>query len=154
MKEINKALVGLAILFFVCVPALSMAQPVPPVGGSGGGASTGITYECSRPGPNGTTIYGDCTFDDLIEAVKKFFKIAIPIALGFSVVVIAYVGFEYMQSGGNPGARAKANGRLVKVGIGIFFMLAAWVIVNLILNALTNPCTGTNTTDCIPRLLD
>ncbi|KND47768.1 MAG: hypothetical protein AB201_02440 [Parcubacteria bacterium C7867-006] len=130
------------IALFISLPVFSYSQVMVPPGGStdttGGGQSTGITYECSRPGPNGTTIYGDCGFNDLIYAVKKFFGIAIPLALAFTVVIIAYVGFEYMTSGGNPGARARANGRLVKVAWGIFFMLAAWLIVTLITNSLLN----------------
>ncbi len=140
----------------MAIPSVSFAQSPtnPGTTGSNGTQSTGITYECVQKGagPGGTDLYGNCTFTDLILAVEKFFRVAIPLAIGFSVVIIAYVGFEYMASGGSPAARSKANDRLVKVAIGIFFMLAAWVIVNMILNALTCKSSDANCTP-VPRLL-
>lgn len=123
------------------LPVFAFAQsanPIPTPAGvdtTGGGSGTGITYECSRTA-NGTTVYGDCSYDDLIRAVQKFFDVVIPLALGFSVVVIAFVGFNYMISGANPGKRKEANQMLEKVAIGIFFMLAAWLIVTLVANSL------------------
>ncbi len=123
-----------SMIVFVLFPFASHAQSDV----TGGGAATGITYECSRV-EAGKTIYGDCTFQDLIRAVQKFFGIAIPLALAFSVVIIAYAGFDYMISGANPSKRTEANKMFIKVAWGIFFMLAAWLIVNLISNALLNP---------------
>lgn len=117
------------------MPLFAKAQAT----GGGAGASTpntGITYECQRPGPGGRTIYGDCGYGDLIEAVKRVIDWVIVFTLGFSVVVIAYAGFNYMISGDNPGKRAEANKMLWKVVVGIFFVLAAWLIVNLVANVL------------------
>jgi Type IV secretion system pilin len=51
-------------------------------------------------------------------------------------IVIAWAGFNYMVSGGNPGKRAQANGILTKAVIGIFFIVAAWLIVQFIVKAL------------------
>lgn len=143
----NKILKYIQILFLftlVLLPVFSFAQisdKIPtPVGvdTTGGGKDTGITYECSRTDPKDSSgrIYGDCGYDDLIRAVQKFFDFVIPLALGFSVVVIAFAGFNYMISGESPGKRKEANESLKKVAIGIFFMLAAWLIVTLITNSL------------------
>jgi hypothetical protein len=98
---------------------------------------TGITYECQRQ-VNGVTVYGDCGYGDLIAAVKRVIDWMIIFTLEFSVVVIAYAGFNYLISGDNPSKRAEANKMLTKVAIGIFFVLAAWLIVNLIATALLN----------------
>lgn len=92
---------------------------------------TGITYECG----DGITA-GNCSFDDLVAAVKKALDFGIKFALSFSVVVIAYAGYRYMISGDNPGERKKANEMLWKVALGIVYILAAWLIVTLITNAL------------------
>ncbi len=93
---------------------------------------TGIVYVCNQ----GQANEGDCTFNDLLAAVRKVINQGTIIALGFSVVVIAYAGYRYMISGSNPGERTKANKMLQSVAIGIFFVLAAWLIVNLITTSL------------------
>lgn len=95
-------------------------------------ANTGITYECVDS--NG--VYGNCSFDDLIRAVKRVVNAGTVFALAFSVVVIAYAGFIYMKSGDSAGERSKANAMFVKVGIGIAAILGAWLIVKLITDQL------------------
>ncbi len=79
---------------------------------------------------------GECTFADVIGAIKKLVNWGTVFALEFSVVVIAYAGFLYMNSDGNPGKRADANKMLLSVVKGIVFILLAWLIVTLILNGL------------------
>ncbi len=101
---------------------------------------TGLTYEC----PPKTVVInnktyvkeGECTFNDLIAAAKNFMDKIIVFTLSFSVIVIAVAGYNYMISGTNPSARKDANRMLTKVAIGIFFILAAWLIVTLIANTL------------------
>lgn len=78
------------------------------------------------------------TFDALITAIKKVIDWGVGLVLMFSVVIIAYAGSIYLRSGGNSGKRDKANKMFVSVAKGIFFILAAWLIVNLIMNALVN----------------
>jgi hypothetical protein len=78
-------------------------------------AQGGIVYECNPP--------GDCTYGDLIAAVKRAIDWMIIFTLEFSVVIIAYAGFNYMISGDNPGKRAEANKMLTKVAIGILLVM-------------------------------
>ena len=114
---------------------------------------TGISYECAPVGAvdsqgnpikdaNGNQImlYGNCTYSDLISAVSKFTTFAVEdIALPFSVIVIAYAGFLYLTSGGNQAQLNRAHGMFTKVALGIVWVLAAWLIVTLITNALLTP---------------
>lgn len=160
MKKIIK-LVTLSLVLFIFVgifPIISYSQatPVPgtpstqasapAVGSVAGSAGTGFTYECIEPtaGPNGGPRYGNCTWNNLIEAVQRFFDFLIPFALFFTVVVLTYAGFFYMKSGTNPSDRTKANRMFQNVAIGIFFILAAWLIVKLITNALIGDTTIIN----------
>ena len=94
--------------------------------------STGLTYECVDA--NG--IVGNCDFSDLVAATKKVLNWAVGFALFFSVIVIAYAGFLYMQGGAIPGKRTEANKTLTKAAIGIAWVIAAWLVVNLITNTL------------------
>lgn len=120
-KIISKFYIFVTVFLFV-LPIFVYADPAPtPEGG------IGITYECKD---------GDCTFDDLIAATRKFTNFGASFALMFSVVVIAYAGAKYMISGANAKERGEANAMMVKVLKGIGFILGAWLIVTLILNSL------------------
>lgn len=138
-KNIFEILVqGVIILSLFILPYIVYAQ----------GAPTGpnsLTYECFSGG-----VYGNCTFDDVIRATQNIINQIIPLVLGFTVVVIAYAGFKYMISGDNPGERASANKMLRSVVIGIFFMMAAWLIVTLIARALLTPAVINVTPVVVP----
>jgi hypothetical protein len=136
MKYFKNSIIIFSFIFLL--PFVAYSAQLSPT--AGGGTRTGITYECS----NGAA--GECTFDDLILAVRKFFNVAIPLALGSTVIVIVYAGYLYMTSGGSPGQRTQANKMFINVAWGIFFMLAAWLIVTLILNSLASTA--------VPRLLN
>lgn len=97
--------------------------------------NTGITYECVSI-KNGVTVYGECGYNNLIQATKKALDKIFIFVLEFSVVVIAWVGFNFMISQGNPGKIKEARDMFLKVAKGIGFILAAWLIVNLIATAL------------------
>lgn len=135
MKRVSKKNLALLLtsFFLLLSPGFLLAQatvnPSP---------DTGITYECPPEIVNGVSVYGNCKFEDLIKAVQYITNKLVLFTLSFSVVVIAYAGYRYMISGDNPGERTKANEMLKKVAIGIFFILAAWLIVTLITNALVN----------------
>lgn len=92
---------------------------------------TGIAYECNSGG-----VIGNCSYADLISAVKRVINWLILFTLQFSVVVIAWAGFNFMTSGDSASKRTEAKEMLRKVAVGIFWVLAAWVVVNLIANTL------------------
>jgi hypothetical protein len=107
-----------AILFFAIIlllPLYSHAQ---------------LAQECAGNQP------GECTFDDLIRTVIRLTNWGTMFALGFSVVVIAWAGFKYLTSEGNPGKIKEANGMFLKVLQGIVIILIAWTLVKLITTAL------------------
>ncbi len=108
--------------------------PVFTHGAVGNKGDTGITYDCAAE--NAGRAQGECTFSDLIIAVKKVVDWGTLFAIEFSVVVIAWAGFNYMISGENASKRREANEMLRKVAFGIAFILAAWLIVTLIAKGL------------------
>ena len=116
-KRISVIMVNISLILIFCMPIFSYA------------AASGLTWECNA-GP------GQCTFADLIAAVQNLVRQVSLLALGFSVIVIAYAGFLYMSSGGNPGERSKANKVLLSAVKGIILILIAWLIVTLITKGL------------------
>jgi hypothetical protein len=126
-KKFFAALIFMLFLAINTIPLVAFADESPQTKNG----QTGITYECG----DGVTA-GNCTFDDLIRATKKIVNWGTTFALLFSVIVIAYVGGEYMLYADNASKRAAASGRLWKVAQGMLWMLGAWLIVTLITNAL------------------
>lgn len=127
IKRVSAFTVLLFLFTTMFLPVFVYSAPSPATDAG----NTGITYECG----DGVTA-GECTFDDLLRAVNNVVDFMIKITLALSVVVIAYAGFRYMMYADNPGERAKTTKMFYSVAKGIFVILAAWLIVNLITNAL------------------
>jgi hypothetical protein len=123
-KSIGASVGFIFLLSFFLVPAFSYAE-------QSKDKNTGITYECGD-GPTA----GNCTWDDLIAATKKIVDWGIEFALFFTVIVLVYIGGEYMYYSDNAAKRSAANQHFISVAKGIFFMLAAWLIVTLITSSL------------------
>ncbi len=143
MKKISKKiLIHTAIFSILVLPLVVFAQGGESGGNVSGGTNgtkvekTGIVYTCKNdkgePAP--------CDkFEDLINAINFLLNYIIKIFLALSIIPIVYAGWLYLNSGDNPGDRAKANGMLVNIAKGIFFMLAAWLIVTTLMNILVKP---------------
>lgn len=135
------ALSSLLFLFFV-FPVFALAQAA----NSGTNPTPNVVDVSARdtPAPSKAIIYvctsgaaGECTFAELIEAVKHLVSWGVTFALGFSVIVIAWAGYKFMISGANPKERTEAKNMFLKVAIGMGYILGAWLIVTLILNGLS-----------------
>jgi hypothetical protein len=124
--KINKFTVIL-LFVLVFVPMFAFSDEAP---------DTGITYECVHTDSTGKKVYGECDFFDLVAATQKAVNWGVSFALFFSVVVIAYAGFTMLTSEGNPGKLTQAKKMFQNVAIGIAFVVAAWLIVNLITTSL------------------
>ena len=137
----KKFLLPFLLFIFIVFPVVVLPQ----------GTEQGLTYECYSGG-----VYGNCSFDDLVMATKNFINKITIIVLELTVFIIAYAGFQYMTSGGNVSQRASATRMLFSVVKGIAIIVAAWLIVTLIANALVTTCApgATDTTKCIPKLLN
>jgi len=78
----------------------------------------------------------DCHFSDLVTLVKDVLDYILLIAAPIASIMFAYAGFIYLSSQGNPSKRTRANKIFVNVGIGLFFVVGAWLIVKAVLSGL------------------
>ena len=88
---------------------------------------------------NGTTNVQKCAagWAALIQVANNIMAFVITILiLVVTPVMIAWAGFLYVFSPSNPSMRSRANSILKNTAIGIFFALAAWLIVDLLLTSL------------------
>jgi hypothetical protein len=72
------------------------------------------------------------TFQNIIQFVIAFAVVLITIFL-------AWAGFTYMTSGGNPGKHELANKRITNAVVGLLIVLCAYLLVDSILKVIYNP---------------
>ena len=78
----------------------------------------------------------ECTFNDVLKLADNIIKAIFIAILVISPVLIAYAGYRYIMSGGQPAERAKASQQLLNLVIGLVIVACAYGVVNLVLNAL------------------
>jgi len=76
-----------------------------------------------------------CQFSHLFILVNNLVKNFITVVFApLVVIMITYIGFLFIKE--QAGAKAKAKQLLWRLLVGTFFVLAAWLIVNFIVNVL------------------
>ena len=78
----------------------------------------------------------DCTFNHLVELAINVVDFLTGFSILLAVIGFIVAGFMILTAGPNPGKVQKGKDLLLSVGIGFFFVLAAWLIVNTITLAL------------------
>ena len=99
-------------------------------------AVTSGLVPCGNDVVNGSTT-DMCTYADLITLVTNvinflIFKIAAPLA----AIMFVYAGFLYITNGGNESKIKQAHGYFLAVFWGLVVALAAWLIINFVLQFL------------------
>jgi hypothetical protein len=113
------------LLVIVIVPIFVSAQnSEPPI----------VSVECGVTQPDGS-VNRECGYDDLLQLVNRIINWIIMISVPVAAGVFAWAGIQYMITG-VADKKAAAKAMLLKVFIGFVAILAAWIIVTTILNAL------------------
>lgn len=85
----------------------------------------------------------DCTLCAGVTVMQFIINAAIIIALPVAAVMFTWAGALLMVSAANPEGRKKAIGIFKTVGIGFFFVLCGWIIVDTLLRVVViNPNPG------------
>lgn len=108
------------------VPFLTLAQ------------GAGIIPSCGYGDPS-TGTFVECGFGDLMKLFYNAINYLVIISFPLATLTFAYAGFKMMTARDNAGQRNEAKSMLVKVAIGFFVLLAAWVIVRTVLQVFVNP---------------
>ena len=114
---------AIVTLFMVAPPALSFAQV---------GLKTIVPEKCQ--GANAATQCGLCEFAQLAQNILND---AIYFAVVVSAILIAWAGWQYLTAGGQPYKVKSAKKTFTNIVIGLVLVVASWLFVNTILNALT-----------------
>lgn len=128
MKRFSPILFPL-LLTMLFVPIFAVAK-----------VSSGL-IPCGNVSSGGSIAAGqECEFNDFIILAQNvinflIFKIASPLA----AIMFAYAGFLYLTNGGNESKVKQAHDIFWYVFIGLVVALAAWLVVNFILNFFLDP---------------
>lgn len=79
----------------------------------------------------------DCTINSVVQLMNNimnfFFKVLL---LPIFVIMILYLGYQYLTAGGKPGMHAKLGRMAMHMVGGLVLILCAWLIVKAILAIL------------------
>lgn len=125
MKNANKFLIPALVFSILVIPALSLAQTPTKL------------IPCGRAGQT------ECHFNDLITLINNVIKFTfVYLAIPIATIMFIYAGVTLVTSGGSTEARSKAKSIFTNTAIGLIFMAASWLIINIILTTLGYNDTG------------
>ncbi len=116
---IKKILIGLLLVSIFVMPTFVFAQQ------DTGGILKGICNEGDK-----------CGFPQLMLLVSSVLKFLTLVSIPLATIAFAYAGWLLLTANGSTSKMEDAKGIFVKVLIGFVFVLAAWLIVRTITDAL------------------
>lgn len=78
----------------------------------------------------------ECTFNDLVTVANGIINALFFAVMLIAPLLIARAGYYYVISGDKPAERAKANGQLKGLVIGLVIIACSYAIVKLVLSVL------------------
>lgn len=82
-----------------------------------------------------------CDFKAVVATFQRILTFLLYLSIPLVVGIILYTGFKYLTAGGDAYKLEEAKKMLIPVAIGIFWVLAAWLVVNTILKTFLSPDT-------------
>ena len=123
-NAISSLLIFLSAFIFLVVPGgWLLAQ------GGDSGFLPIVSLDCEPP---------DCGFEDLVDLARNVLAFLIFVSIMLAVAMFVYAGFVYVTAAGSEERIKQAHGVFKKVAIGFLIVLAAWLIIDMILSALTS----------------
>ena len=99
---------------------------------------TGLIPCTKSAGPSKEASGLNCdTWEDFIGVIQFLINYSFVIATILATVSIAYAGWLYLTSNGNPGQVSKAHAIFFKVIQGFLVLAAAYLLVKFILNTIS-----------------
>ncbi len=94
------------------------------------------TDEKDQAGNTYLCIYDECTTCGLVTLAQNLIGFAIFLAVVVAALMFTYAGALYLFSSSNPGNISKAHGIFWDVLLGLVFVLAAWMVIDVIMKVL------------------
>ncbi len=99
-------------------------------------AESGLVF-CNTGTPNAQGEFAKpCGWQEFVSLGQRFINYLILLIIPLATVTFAWAGFTILTAGGNAGKVEEGKKMFTKVAIGIAWALAAWLVINTILNVL------------------
>jgi hypothetical protein len=150
---------AIAALFFV---AIALAAPFAAFGETGdGGVGSGQPEKqnfqivpCDGvDNPTTTKVETECDFKMLMVGVSRVMKFLLFLSIPLVMGMMIYTAYKFMTAGGDAGKLADAKKMFVPVVLGLFWIMAAYLIVYTFIEKLVNPEIKGEAQDAI-KILD
>jgi len=128
-KNYLTVFIGLFILSLFLVPQLSFAEVDNSIQNI---LSEGLVH-CGKAGQDSA-----CRFTDLYVLINRLVVFGLFLVIPIGTISIAIAGFKLILFSDNEGERKKAKDIIKWVVIGMVMALAAWLIIDTIVDALVN----------------
>lgn len=123
----------IANFVFISLPVLGAADTDNFWGGSKG--RDYVTQNSGLPGQNAANNDPRLVVANIIRFILGFLGI-------LAVIIVVYAGFKWMLSGGSEDKIGEAKKMLIAGVIGLIIILAAYIVVNFVINQLIGATTG------------
>jgi hypothetical protein len=80
----------------------------------------------------------------VLQTLQYVVRIVITIAFVIATLALIYAGFTWMTSAGNPGKVEQGKHLLVNTLLGIFIILAAWLLIDFVMKTIYNESSETS----------
>lgn len=132
MKRLFATLaVFLAFVSFAALPYIAFGQNTP---------SNATLIVCGDKEVNGV-VQNQCGWADLVQLAIHIINFCMYLVVPLAALSFAYAGFLILSAGGDSGKVKKGKDIFTKVAIGIFWVIAGWLVIHTILIALLGPST-------------
>jgi len=139
----------LLLVMFILVPVFVFAQNYADYNFNLETGETNPPEQTSPFGDNfqlvpcdGVSIKGqgvECDYNALVNGINNLVKYFIYLAHFFAIAMFMYAGFLYMFAGDKSSNVEQAKRIFKNIGIGLFFVYAAWLLVYSLLTYLIDP---------------
>ncbi len=148
MKNLINLTLGLVLVFTlatgVLAPTIALAQTTVNTASDGGVASDdpskGASFQlvpcngASKDAQGNPTV--ECDFNQLLNMINRVIKFLLYLSIPLILGIIIYTAFKFLTANGDPGKLADAKKMLIPVAIGLFWVLAAYIVVYTVLDKL------------------
>ena len=128
------------MIFSFLIPVIASAQAV--TGADGGqGSSDPKSNDFQLIPCDGVEV--PCNFVALVATFNRILQFLLYLSIPLVVGIILYTGFQFLTAGGDAMKLEKAKKMLIPVAIGIFWVLASWLVVNTLFKTFLSTETKT-----------
>ncbi|MFA6095894.1 MAG: pilin [Candidatus Paceibacterota bacterium] len=104
------------------------------------GADGNIITQNGEPVPDPASV--PCDFKAFVALFNRILGFLLYLSIPLIIGIVLWTGFKYLSSGGDVSKLQDAKKMLIPVAKGIFFVLAAWLLVQTLLNTLLRDTIG------------